>query len=149
MRIAIANDHGGLEMKLDILDTLKKYPNIFVADCGTDSFESVDYPTYAEKVCKRVLSGESQRGILVCGTGIGMSMVANRFKGIRAALCHDVHTARMSRQHNNSNVLVLGGRTPLYTLVPEIISCWLEEEFDTRTYRHVRRVGMIDAVSCN
>lgn len=127
MKIAIASDHAGFPLKEEIkkiLDSLQ----IAYDDYGTRDTESVDYPDYAKKVAQEVQNG--RRGILCCGTGIGMSIAANKFKGVRAAICHDVYTAQMSREHNDSNILILGGRVHKdYRNVSDILRIWLETKF--------------------
>ena len=105
MKIVIGCDHGALELKETVKEVLKEFPEAEVQDMGTYTAESVDYPEIAEKVCKEIVNGSAEKGILLCGTGIGISMAANKIKGIRAALCSDVFSARMSREHNNANVL--------------------------------------------
>ena len=128
MRIAIACDHGGITLK----DTVKKVlreTKCEITDLGTDSTESVDYPDYAAKAIQAYKDGSCDRIILLCGTGIGMSIAANRIFGIRAALCHDAFTARMAREHNNSNCLVIGARTTGPGVAEEIVKIWLETPF--------------------
>jgi len=128
MRIAIACDHGGITLK----DTVKKAlreTKCEITDLGTDSTESVDYPDYAAKAIQAYKDGSCDRIILLCGTGIGMSIAANRIFGIRAALCHDAFTARMAREHNNSNCLVIGARTTGPGVAEEIVKIWLETPF--------------------
>lgn len=140
MRLAIASDHAGFCLKEDIK---KAYPDIDWKDFGAFSDEAVDYPDTGTPAAQSVLSGECEKGILICGSGIGMSIVANRLKGIRAALCNTPEIARLSRQHNDANVLVLAGR---FTPVPqalEIIKVWLETSFEGG--RHQRRVDKIEA----
>ena len=110
MKLGIGCDHGGFELKEEILKFLKKIANITVIDFGASGRDSVDYPDYGRKVSEAVSNGTVDRGILVCGTGIGMSIVANRYPKVRAALCHDHFTAQMSRLHNDANVLVMGER---------------------------------------
>ena len=128
MKIAIGADHGGFELKESIKDLLIK-ENCAVVDVGCNSTDSVDYPDFANLLCKAVQNKEAERGILICGTGIGMSIAANRFKGIRAALCHELFTARMSREHNDSNVLCLGARVVGPGLALEIVRIWLHTQF--------------------
>jgi ribose 5-phosphate isomerase B len=128
MRIAIACDHGGITLK----DTVKKAlreTKCEITDLGTDSTESVDYPDYAAKAIQAYKDGSCDRIILLCGTGIGMSIAANRIFGIRAALCHDAFTARMAREHNDSNCLVIGARTTGPGVAEEIVKIWLETPF--------------------
>ena len=140
MKIAIASDHGGYGLKEQIKSVLDSL-HVEYQDFGTNSTESVDYPDYAASVAKQVQRGD--RGILCCGTGIGMSITANKFKGVRAALCYDEFTARMSRQHNDANVLVLGGRVQ-HTLqdVSTIIQTWLQTEYEGG--RHQKRLEKIE-----
>jgi ribose 5-phosphate isomerase B len=139
MRIAIASDHAGFHLKDEIkkvLDTLK----VVYEDLGPENTESVDYPDFARKVAEAVQEGK--RGILICGTGIGMSIAANKFKGIRAALCNDVYTAQMSREHNDSNILIMGGRVLVDTSqIPDIVKTWLQTEFQGG--RHQKRLDKI------
>lgn len=139
MKIAIGCDHGGLALKEQIVPLLKEMGHD-VDDQGVDTPASVDYPDFAKKVCARVQAGECERGILVCGTGIGMSMAANRLDNIRAALCHELYTARMSREHNDANVLCLGGRVIGPALAEEVVRCWVGTDFAGG--RHQRRLSM-------
>jgi ribose 5-phosphate isomerase B len=128
MRVAIACDHGGIALK----DTVKKAlreAKCEITDLGTDSTESVDYPDYAAKALRAYKDGLCDRIILLCGTGIGMSIAANRISGIRATLCHDAYTARLAREHNDSNCLVMGARTTGAGVAEEIIKIWLETPF--------------------
>ena len=142
MVIAIASDHGGTDLKQQLVEQLQAKPGVQVLDLGTHGTESVDYPEYARRVCTSLLTGEADRGILLCGTGLGISMAANRYPGIRAALCHDELTARLSRRHNDANVLVLGGRLLGSALAAAILDLWLTEPFDGG--RHQRRIDMLD-----
>ena len=128
MRIAIGSDHGGFELKQFLVSVLEKDGHQ-VDDCGCSTDASVDYPDFADKVCTAVLSGDVSAGILVCGTGIGMSMAANRYHGIRAALCHDEYTARMSREHNDANVLCLGDRVLGKGVAAAVVDVWLGSSF--------------------
>jgi len=137
MRVAIGADHGGFLLKNELADLLSELGHQ-VIDCGCDSSESVDYPDFADKVCELVASGDCQRGVLVCGTGIGMSMAANRNKKIRAALCHEIFTARMSREHNDANVLCLGARVIGPGLASEMLREWMAAEFAGG--RHLKRI---------
>jgi ribose 5-phosphate isomerase B len=139
LKIAIGNDHGGLEFKEQIVSFLQDQ-GIEIDDHGCNSSESVDYPDFARTVCAEVREGRCDRGILICGTGLGMSMAANRVSGIRAALCHEQFTARMSREHNDANVLCLGGRVIGPSLAVEIVRTWINTEFAGG--RHQRRIGM-------
>ncbi|MBI5695989.1 MAG: ribose 5-phosphate isomerase B [Nitrospirae bacterium] len=140
MKVALGCDHGGLELKDTIAAELKKL-GVEVVDEGTVSEESVDYPDFAAKVAGDVASGLVDRGITVCGTGIGMSIAANKFPGIRAALCHDSYTARMSRMHNDANILVLGGRVTGPEVALDILRDWLKTPFEGG--RHQRRLDKI------
>jgi len=144
MKIAIASDHGGFELKEHCRKILEDR-GIDVQDFGAYSEESVDYPDMAEPALKSVLDGTSERAVLICGTGIGMAMTANRHKGIRGTLCHNEYTAEMSRKHNNSNVLIMGGRVTDKKTAEKILAIWLDTEFECG--RHQRRVGKIDEIS--
>lgn len=137
--IAVASDHGGVELK-DILVADLKAAGVPVLDLGTMTTESVDYPDYANALANAILGGKAQRGLLLCGTGIGMSMVANRHKGIRAALCRDVTDARLARQHNDANVLCLGGRTTGPEVARDCLRTFLSTEFEDGG-RHARRIA--------
>lgn len=139
MKIAIGCDHGGIDLKNGIVSLLQEMGHE-VDDQGCFGTESVDYPEFAKTVCSLVQADRCDRGILVCGTGIGMSMVANRFDGIRAALCHESFTARMSREHNDANVLCLGARVIGPGLAEEIVRTWVITEFAGG--RHQRRIDM-------
>ncbi|MEZ0344213.1 MAG: ribose 5-phosphate isomerase B [Caldimicrobium sp.] len=141
MKIVIAADHAGYFLKEKIKDFLIKEGHE-VLDVGTNSAVSVDYPEYGYKAVEKILKGEAERGILVCGTGIGMSIVANRFPGIRAALCHEPFSAKMARLHNNANVLVLGGRLIGDGMAIEIVKTFLSMEFEGG--RHERRLNLIE-----
>jgi ribose 5-phosphate isomerase B len=144
MKLAIGADHGGYVLKNEIVEFLKKIGNIEVVDHGTSGPESVDYPDYGRKVSEAVSNGSADRGILICGTGIGMSIVANRFPKVRAALCHDNFTARMSRLHNDANVLVMGERVIGRGVALDIVKTWLETEFEGS--RHARRLQKIEEI---
>ncbi len=141
--IAIGCDHGGFELKNHIVKylTAKGYD---VKDYGVFCEDSVDYPDCAEPVCNAVTSGEAEKGILICGTGIGISIAANKHKGIRAALCSDVYSAEMSRRHNNANILCMGGRVLGRELAFMITDTWLKTEFEGG--RHERRIEKIHAI---
>ncbi len=141
MNIAIGSDHGGYLLKNAVITMLHELGHQ-VADAGCYTEASVDYPDYAELVAARVLDNSVQAGILICGTGIGMSIAANRFPEIRAALCHDEYTARMSREHNNANVLCLGARVLDEAAAKQIVRVWLSAEFAGG--RHQRRIGKLD-----
>ncbi len=138
--IAIGSDHGGYELKEHVKKHLSD-KGIEVKDYGVFSEESVDYPDCAAPVCRAVQSGEAERGILLCGTGIGISIAANKFSGIRAALCSDVYSALMAKQHNNANILCLGGRVTGRELAFMIADTWLNAEFEGG--RHDARVEKI------
>jgi len=141
MKYFIGTDHAGFEVKPFVIDYLQK-KGIEVEDLGTYSSESVDYPDYAHKVAEAVLANEGTMGILICGTGIGMSLAANKHKGIRAALCHDYYTASMSRRHNNANILCFGARVVGKGEIESILEGWLNSKFEGG--RHQRRVEKID-----
>ena len=141
MRIALASDHAGLELK-EFVKGLLASQGHRLEDVGTHSDESVDYPDFAQAACRKVLAGEAERGILVCGSGVGMSMAANRFKGIRAVLCTDLYLARFSRLHNDANVLCLPGRLMGKGLAEEVVKTWMETPFEGG--RHQRRVEKMD-----
>jgi ribose 5-phosphate isomerase B len=141
MKVAIGCDHGGRELKDEIVRFLRPVANIELIDYGTMTLDSVDYPDYARTVSEAVSGGAIDRGILICGTGIGMSIVANRYPNIRAALCHDHFTAKMSRQHNDANILVLGERVIGKGVACDIVTTWLDTEFEGG--RHQRRLDKI------
>ena len=141
MKLAIGCDHGGFELKEEILKFLKTISNIQVSDLGPAGKDSVDYPDFGAKVSEAVSKGAMDRGILVCGTGIGMSIVANRFPGVRAALCHDHFTAQMSREHNDANLLVMGERVIGKGVALEMVKTWLDTEFAGG--RHQKRLDKI------
>jgi ribose 5-phosphate isomerase B len=140
VKIAIGSDHGGIPIKEEIIDLLKEL-GIDYLDLGCNCETSVDYPDYAIPVSEKVVSGEVDRGILICGTGIGMTITANKVKGIRCALVHDLFSAKATRLHNDSNVLAMGGRIIGPGLAREIAKVWLETEFEGG--RHARRIGKI------
>lgn len=139
MKIAIGCDHGGIGLKAEIVPLLRELGHT-VDDNGCHSTDSVDYPDFAKAVCAQVQNSSCERGILICGTGVGMSMVANRFEGIRAALGNELFTARMSREHNDANVLCLGARVVGPGLAVEIVRAWVSTEFAGG--RHQRRIDM-------
>ena len=144
MAIIIGSDHAGYALKEKVKKFLSE-KGVEAEDIGTFSEESVDYPIYGIKVGSAVSEGRFQRGILICGSGLGMSMVANRFPNVRAALCNDLFSAIMSRRHNDSNVLVLGGRIIGETLAQEILNAWLETPFDGG--RHKERIDKFNRLS--
>jgi ribose-5-phosphate isomerase B len=143
MKIGIASDHGGFELKEYLKEYLKR-SGIEVSDFGTNSEEPVDYPIYGERCARAVANGEVERGVVCCGTGIGISIAANKVKGIRCALCTDENMARLSRQHNNANMLALGGRITSNEEAQKILDAWLITEFEGG--RHQRRIDMIDNI---
>ncbi len=143
MKIAVGCDHAGFGLKQDVIAILRN-SGTDIIDCGTTDTASVDYPDFGEKVAALVSSGKVERGILICGTGIGMSMVANKFPNVRAALCNDLFTARMSRLHNDANILVLGGRVVGKDLGAEIVRVWLSTAFEGD--RHLRRINKIKTI---
>jgi ribose 5-phosphate isomerase B len=142
MKVAIASDHGGVNIREELKNLLEEL-GIEYEDFGCECGTSVDYPDYALPVAKKVAAGEFDRGILVCGTGIGMSIAANKVDGIRCALVHDVFSAKMTRQHNDSNMLAMGERVIGAGLAREIAKTWLTTEFEAG--RHVNRLGKITA----
>lgn len=144
MKLAIGCDHGALSLKEEVKKVLAEFEDVEVNDVGTYTEESVDYPDIAEKVCGEITSGRAERGIVLCGTGIGISIAANKIKGIRCALCNDVYSARMSREHNNANVLAMGGRVTGFGPAGEMVRVWLTTGFAGG--RHERRVGKIMAL---
>lgn len=139
-KLAIGCDHTAFEMKQKVMTHLAKR-GYEVEDVGTDSAESCDYPIYANKLCRKIQRGECEMGILLCGTGIGMSIAANKHKGIRAAVCSDTFSARQTRQHNNANVLCFGVRVVGVGLALDIVDAFLGADFEGG--KHQRRVGMI------
>ncbi len=143
MKVGIGCDHAGLELKNEIIKLLSGL-GIECIDYGTNTPESVDYPDFGEKVSDAVSSGEIERGVLICGTGIGMSIVANKFPRIRASLCNDLFTAQMSRRHNDANILVLGGRIVGKDLAKEIVTTWVNTPFDGE--RHLNRLRKITLI---
>lgn len=144
--MAVAGDHGGFVLKREVLRFLKER-GIKYTDYGCFSEESVDYPDYALQVAEKVASGEYDKGILCCGTGIGMSIAANKVHGIRAALCHDTFSARASREHNDANILAMGQRVIGPGLAVEIVRVWLESGFEGG--RHARRLEKIKSFEKN
>lgn len=143
--IAIACDHAGYSLKTEVIKVLQEL-GVQVEDLGcSSSEESVHYPIFGKKVVDAILSRPQGRGILICGTGLGMSIVANRFPGIRAALCHDVSTAILSRRHNDANLLVLGGRMIGPHLARDIVKAWLTTPFDGG--RHQERLELLEKLA--
>ena len=145
-KIAIASDHGGFDLKESVITSLLK-KGWEVDNLGAPSTDSVDYPDYGIKVAKAIIDKKIVRGILICGTGVGMSIVVNRFPGIRGTLCSDVYTAKMCREHNDSNILILGGRVIGVSLALEILDIWLKTEFEGG--RHQRRLDKIKEIDAN
>lgn len=141
--IVVGSDHGGLELK-EAIKRLLAERDIAVEDCGTDNGNSVDYPDFGIKVARKVSVGDAEKGILFCGTGIGMSIVANKFPNVRAALATDPFMARMAKEHNNANVLVLGGRVLDVATAREMVCAWLDAEFEGG--RHQGRLDKIAAL---
>ena len=141
--ILLGSDHGGLELK-EAVKALLQQRGISFEDCGTDNGNSVDYPDFGVKVAGRVSKDPSTLGILVCGTGIGMSIVANKFPHVRAALATDTFMARMAKEHNNANILVLGGRVLSNELAAEMVATWLDAQFEGG--RHQNRLDKIAKV---
>lgn len=143
MKVAIASDHGGNALRKELIELLKEMELDYV-DLGPETDDSVDYPDYAKPVAEGVANGTYDRGILVCGTGIGMSIAANKVEGIRCALVHDVYTAHATREHNDSNIIAMGGRVIGGALAREIVKTWLTTEFEGG--RHERRIEKIAAI---
>lgn len=144
MKLAIGCDHGGFELKEEVVKFLRTIANAQVEDFGVANKDSVDYPDYGKKVSGAVAGGRADRGILICGTGIGMSIVANRYPNVRAALCHDHFTAQMSREHNDANILVMGERVIGKGVALEIVKTWLDTEFAGG--RHQLRLNKITEI---
>jgi len=139
-KIVIASDHGAFDLKQKLIERLKRL-GFDTLDMGVHDSKSVDYPDYAKKVARAVSRGEFRRGILLCGTGIGMSITANKFPKVRATLAYDTYTARMSRLHNDSNILVMGGRTTGDEVAYEILETWLHTPYEGG--RHDKRINKI------
>ncbi len=143
MKLAIGSDHRGFHVKEEIKRYLKER-GIEYEDFGTSSDDPIDYPDIGAKVAREVSNGHIERGILICGTGLGMTLVANKFQGVRATLCHDLESTKQAREHLNSNILTMGGETVDRTLIPQILDIWLNTEFTGG--RHTRRLGKISAI---
>ena len=143
MKIAIGNDHSAVELKNIIVDFLKE-KGIEVLNLGTDSSESCDYPVYGEKVGRAVVSGEADLGIAICGTGLGISLAANKVKGVRACVCSEPYTARLSKKHNNSNIIAFGARVIGIETAKMIVDEWLAASYEGG--RHQTRVDMISEI---
>lgn len=145
MKLYIGCDHGALELKEEMKKVLaNEFPELEVEDMGTYTKDPVDYPDIAKAVCVPVAKDSTARGIVLCGTGLGISIASNKIKGIRCALCHETYTAKMSRMHNNANVLAMGGRTTGVEIAAEILRTWLTTDFAGG--RHARRVDKIMAL---
>ncbi len=140
MKYFIACDHAAIDMKLEVYNHLKE-SGVDITDLGPYDTASVDYPDYARKVCEEVLSSDDKRGILICGTGVGISIAANKHKGIRAAVCSEPFTAKLSKQHNNSNVLCFGARVVGFGMAKLIVDEWMEASFEGD--RHQKRLDKI------
>jgi len=140
--ILIGSDHAGFSLKTFLKEVMEQ-DGLPVVDVGCAADISCDYPDYARLLCERLQSGEAPRGVLICGTGLGMSMAANRFRGIRAALCTSEYQARMSRAHNDANVLIIGGRVTGVEMALSILRTWLETSFEGG--RHQRRIDRIES----
>ena len=139
--IAIASDHGGFSLKVDIVSFLNEL-GYEVNDMGPKNQNSVDYPDYGIRIAQAVTANSDTRGIVICGTGIGMSIIVNRFPGIRGTLCSDLYTAKLCREHNDSNILIMGGRVVGHGLAREIVKVWLSTPFDGG--RHQKRLDKIN-----
>ncbi|MES1261529.1 MAG: ribose 5-phosphate isomerase B [Acidobacteriota bacterium] len=144
MKLAIGSDHAGLDLKKGLVEYLEKSGHQ-VVDVGTYTTESVDYPDYAEKLGRAVLSGEGERGVLICGSGVGASVAANKLRGIRAGLCHDVYSAHQGVEHDDMNVLVLGGRVIGPQTAIELVNAYVAAKF-TGEDRHARRLHKVEAL---
>ena len=140
--IALGCDHGGYELMQEVIKYLEEH-GLEYKNYGTYSTDSCDYPDYAKKVAEAILAGECEKGILICGTGIGISITANKFKGIRAALCSDCFSAEATRLHNNANILAMGGRVVGPGLAVKIVDTFLDTPF-SGDERHIRRINMIE-----
>jgi ribose 5-phosphate isomerase B len=141
MRILFASDHAGFDLKEQLLEWARESGHDAI-DLGPAGKDSVDYPDFGHALAQRLVAGDGERGVLICGTGIGMTMVANRHRGVRAALCHDAFTAEFARRHNNANVLCMGGRTTGPGVAVQMLDIFLATSFDGD--RHVRRVENIE-----
>ena len=145
-KIAIASDHGGFELKETVIAHLLN-DGWEIDDLGPNNEDSVDYPDYGIKLAKIIANKKFERGIVICGTGVGMSIVVNRFPGIRGTLCSDIYTAKMCREHNDSNILIMGGRVIGKGLALEIVDTWLNTAFEGG--RHQRRLDKINEIDAN
>jgi ribose 5-phosphate isomerase B len=140
--IAIASDHGGYQLKKEIIKYLEE-KNIKYKDYGTNTEEATDYPIYAKKVAKAIINKECEKGILICGTGIGIAITVNKFKGIRCGICHDVFSAKSTRQHNDANVIAMGARVVGVGVALEVVQAFLDTEFSNEQ-RHINRIKQIE-----
>ena len=145
-KIAIASDHGGFDLKESVIYSMRE-KGLEIDDLGPSSDDSVDYPDYGIKLAQAIVEQKVERGIVICGTGVGMSIVVNRFPGIRGTLCSDAYTAKMCREHNDSNILIMGGRVISKDLALEIVMIWLKTEFEGG--RHQRRIDKINEIDAN
>jgi len=141
MKIALACDHGGYPLKMAIKECVSALGHI-VLDLGTDSTVSVDYPDFAEKLGKSIINGEAERGVLICGSGVGASIAANKMKGVYAAVCHDTYSAHQGVEHDKMNVLCLGARVIGPELAKELVEAFLNSQFSNEE-RHLRRVNKV------
>lgn len=146
MIVAVASDHAGVEVKQGICKTLEKLGHT-VLDLGPQTPDSVDYPDYASKACRMIQRQEAERGILICGTGIGMSVVANKHRAIRASLVTNAYTAKMSRAHGNANVMCLGSRVVENSSIPDLVTIWMSEPFEGG--RHEQRLKKLMELDAN
>ncbi len=147
--IVLGSDHGGLSLKETVKELLKKR-SIPFEDCGTDNGDSVDYPDFGEKVARKVSSGAAEKGVLFCGTGIGMSIVANKFPHVRAALVTDAFMARMAKEHNNANILVLGGRVLDAEKAKRMVAVWLDATFEGGRHQgRLDKIALLEQELCN
>ena len=145
-KIAIASDHGGFDLKESVIYSMRE-KGLEIDDLGPSNDDSVDYPDYGIKLAQVIVEQKVERGIVICGTGVGMSIVVNRFPGIRGTLCSDAYTAKMCREHNDSNILIMGGRVVSKDLALEIVRIWLKTEFEGG--RHQRRLDKINEINAN
>ena len=144
MKIGIGNDHAGTELKKEITKYIKDKYGYEVINYGTDSLDSVDYPVYGEKVARAIVNGEVDKGVLICGTGIGISLAANKVKGIRCAVCSESESASLSRRHNDVNIIAFGARIVSLDTAKEIVDAFFTSEFEGG--RHIKRVEMIKEI---
>lgn len=142
MKVVIGSDHAGYLMKENIKKHLNN-ENVIVVDLGTKNLDSVDYPVFGEKVGREVVKGDYDFGIVICGTGIGISIAANKVDGVRAALVHDIETAKLAKEHNNANVLALGGRNTDFELANKIVDSFMGAKFEER---HQKRIDLIKKI---